>query len=264
MKRLPYLLMLISASCSYVGPEPFSDYVGPQTAAPWQDESESASTPSDLLPPTGPLNLGVEEAVRAALFYNQSLAVETVTPAIRRTFERQLAAVFDPVVSASAAYDHERISGDNINDRTERGLQLDGASSIFLPTGTTIGADAITQRESPAGVNDRYATRLGLSMSQALLRGAGEDVNLVPLRQARLDTLISQYELRGFVLALVGQVQVVYWNYTRRNSRSRFSRSRWSLQNSSFATRRSGYASAACRRPKKRPPRRKSPAEGKV
>ena len=206
--------MLISASCSYVGPEPFSDYVGPQTAAPWQDESESASTPSDLLPPTGPLNLGVEEAVRAALFYNQSLAVETVTPAIRRTFERQLAAVFDPVVSASAAYDHERISGDNINDRTERGLQLDGGASIFLPTGTTIGADAITQRESPAGVNDRYATRLGLSMSQALLRGAGEDVNLVPLRQARLDTLISQYELRGFVLALVGQVQVVYWNYT--------------------------------------------------
>ena len=52
-----------------------------------------------------------------------------------------------------------------------------------------------------------------MSVTQALLRGRGLDVNLVNIRQARLNTGISQYELRGFSEALVAQVEETYWDY---------------------------------------------------
>jgi outer membrane protein TolC len=57
-----------------------------------------------------------------------------------------------------------------------------------------------------------YATKLGLSATQSLLRGYGLDVNLASLRQARLDTRSSEYELRGFAESLVAQTEEAYWD----------------------------------------------------
>jgi outer membrane protein len=56
-------------------------------------------------------------------------------------------------------------------------------------------------------------TRLGMTVTQALLRGFGPDVNLVRLRQARLDTRLSEFELRGFTEALVADVERTCWDY---------------------------------------------------
>ena len=58
-----------------------------------------------------------------------------------------------------------------------------------------------------------YWSRLGLTVNQAILRGYGSDVNLVRLRQARLETRMSEYELRGFTQALVAQVEETFWDY---------------------------------------------------
>ena len=58
-----------------------------------------------------------------------------------------------------------------------------------------------------------YTTRLGISFTQALLRGYGSAVNLANLRQARLDTRLSEYELRGFTESLVARVEQTYWEY---------------------------------------------------
>jgi outer membrane protein TolC len=49
-------------------------------------------------------------------------------------------------------------------------------------------------------------------VNQALLKGFGLDVNLAGIRQARLDADISQYELRGYVTALVSNVERGYWD----------------------------------------------------
>ncbi|MEI8197582.1 MAG: TolC family protein, partial [Phycisphaerae bacterium] len=64
--------------------------------------------------------------------------------------------------------------------------------------------------------NDAYSdtsTRLDVTVNQALLRGAGLNVNLATLRQAQLDTKISQYELRAVAESLVAQVELTYWDY---------------------------------------------------
>lgn len=53
---------------------------------------------------------------------------------------------------------------------------------------------------------------LNLSITQQLLRGGGLGVNLASLRQAKLDTLASDYELRGFTEDLISQVEQTYWD----------------------------------------------------
>jgi outer membrane protein TolC len=52
-----------------------------------------------------------------------------------------------------------------------------------------------------------------VTLTQALLQGFGTDVNLATLRQARLDTRISEYELRAFVEQLIASVEETYWDY---------------------------------------------------
>jgi outer membrane protein TolC len=52
-----------------------------------------------------------------------------------------------------------------------------------------------------------------MTVSQALLRGFGTEVNLARLQQARLDTRMSEYELRGFTELLVAEVEQTYWDY---------------------------------------------------
>ncbi len=58
-----------------------------------------------------------------------------------------------------------------------------------------------------------FSSRVGLTVSQALLRGYGADVNLVAVHQAQIDTQTTDYELRGFTEALVAQVEETYWDY---------------------------------------------------
>ena len=43
--------------------------------------------------------------------------------------------------------------------------------------------------------------------------GRTYDEALANVREAKIDTLTSQYELRGFTEALVARVEEAYWNY---------------------------------------------------
>ena len=52
-----------------------------------------------------------------------------------------------------------------------------------------------------------------MTVNQALLRGLDTATNLARLRQARLDTRMSEYELRGFTTSLVAEVEGTYWDY---------------------------------------------------
>jgi len=67
--------------------------------------------------------------------------------------------------------------------------------------------------ENSPGTDALSTARAGLTVTQALLRGLGRRVNLAALHQARLDTLASQYELRGFAEALVAEVESDYWDF---------------------------------------------------
>ncbi|MGB2942778.1 MAG: TolC family protein [Candidatus Macondimonas sp.] len=56
-------------------------------------------------------------------------------------------------------------------------------------------------------------SRVGLTLSQALLKGGSPSANLARIQQAQADTLATQYQLRGFTQTLVAQIESLYWDY---------------------------------------------------
>ncbi|MBM4019006.1 MAG: TolC family protein [Planctomycetes bacterium] len=187
---------------------------GEEPAAPSQPAAMSLA---DAVPPEGPISLAVTQAVLLALQNNQALAVERTSPAIFRTFVEQQRAVFDPVLTGALQRDRVRAKTQgpaHIAPTLGQADSIEVGATRFLPTGTQVDLAASTDiTHSGAATREFFATRYGLTVTQALLRGYGTDVNLASLRQARVDVLASQYELRGFAEALVAQVEQAYWDY---------------------------------------------------
>ncbi len=198
----------------------WTDSDSPGQADPGIDPGDPGSgsiseRPSPVLPPGVPLEVTVEEAILLALENNRALRVDRLEPAIRRTYEEQELARFDPRLGAGVSGSRERVEQTDTTptDTTssETGASL-GISRSFTP-GTDVSAELGTERRWSDLYSDQHASRLGLTVTQALLEGAGTDVNLASVRQARLDTLASGYELRGFTEALLAAVETTYWDY---------------------------------------------------
>ena len=172
---------------------------------------------------TGPkagkrLAVSVEDAILIALENNRSLRIERMNPSIRRTFEDQERALFDPVLTGDAALSRDkgpqtRSSSPPIPDNSSSAGEIGLGASRFFPSGTDVSVDLSGNRSWSDLYSDRYESRVGLSVTQALLQGRGLDVNLANLRQAKLGTRLSQYELRGFAEALVASIEETYWDY---------------------------------------------------
>ncbi|EFK11985.1 outer membrane efflux protein [delta proteobacterium NaphS2] len=185
------------------------------------DEKEKAPVqpPSRMAQPSGPLNITTTQAILLSLTNNRSLVVEKLNPAITKTFEDTERAVFDPNVAAEISggrTDGERQA--RSGSLTEDFVRNEGAGIIslaqYFPTGTTVTLEGTTEMTNSSLYQDAfYWSRLGLTVNQAILRGYGSDVNLVRLQQARLETRLSEFELRGFTQALVAQVEETFWDY---------------------------------------------------
>jgi len=217
------LVLLVSVSLfSCASPPAAKDNrAQPGAAAPAVSATQAPEPPSVPVPEetAAPLVIGVEDAVLTALENNPELAVERLNPRIQSTFEDEEAASFDPSLSAEASHDRqksERLTG--AGPATESAVAQENAGDLTLsktfPTGTEVALEALTsQTNSSQNPSPFNSTRAGLSVTQSLLRGFGSDSNLVGLRQARLDTAASEYELRGFTEALVADVETKYWDY---------------------------------------------------
>jgi outer membrane protein TolC len=73
--------------------------------------------------------------------------------------------------------------------------------------------DPCPERNLSDRAPDQQTARVGLSVTQSLLRGFGPAVNLVSVRQAELDAAASIYELRGFTETLLADSEAAYWNF---------------------------------------------------
>jgi outer membrane protein TolC len=244
------LLCLGPAACTWTyQPVPAETYVGapmPPSAPPTALEKAPAK-PAEKTPPVKPPEKGpvkppeptppetvpagpkpvevdVQEAVLTAMEHNQALVVQRLSPQIAHTFEGQAAGAFDHVAGGTVSNRRQNLVPQNPTNQLPPGAAEAAALysnavfgqlglSQFLPTGTTVALSAATDSSYLGGDPELIQSRLGLSVTQSLLKGFGTDVNLATLRQARLDTLSSQYELRGFAESLVGQVEDTYWEY---------------------------------------------------
>jgi outer membrane protein TolC len=217
-------LLLVSASCTLVEERIDRTAGGPNVPADTaiHMRMESGEQPEEVIArtmPPGPLKLTITEAILLSLENNRSLAVQRLNPSIEQTFEDQERAVFDPTTNADVSAGREEAerlarSGSETEDFSTN--FVDGIISMeqYFPTGTTVALEAGSQMVDSSLYDDSfYSTRLGMTVTQALLRGYGTDVNLARLQQARLDTRMSEYELRGYTEFLVAEVERTYWDY---------------------------------------------------
>ena len=165
--------------------------------------------------------LSLQEAVLMGLEHNQNFQVERLKPAISRTAEEVERAVFDPLLSGTVS----RSKGPDLSTSRTRGLSTprqDGTiettqSQATLSQATSLGATIeLSADEDKLALEDADVSsrqqNWDLTITQALLRGRGPDVTLARLRQSRLDTEISLYELQGAAEALVAQIEQGYWD----------------------------------------------------
>ncbi len=173
----------------------------------------------------GPLRLSLEEAVLTALRYNRSLTAQQLVPQITGAFEAIERSAFDLTAFAELGFSRsvsERASPDIRQTFSIESRGVSGTAGVraTLPSGTTVeGGVEYRQQSSNRTLDDQHVAGFNLSVTQALLRGASRRANLIDLRQAELDTLASEYELRGFITSLVADVEQAYWNYVLASQR---------------------------------------------
>jgi outer membrane protein TolC len=159
---------------------------------------------------SGPLSVGVTDAILLALENNRGLAVQRLSVAKSSTREAELVASFDPKLTAGLS------AGEDLSRFTREETESEAASlgvSATLPTGTTVAAEFNRGRSDPSVFSGTDNAGYGFNVKQALLRNGSVAANLAVVRQAALDVRATEYELRGFVESLVAQVEAAYWDY---------------------------------------------------
>lgn len=175
------------------------------------------SAPAATQPAGEPLRLSRDQAILMALENNKALVVQRYNPDLRREAVELQRAVFDPTLTAAFSGKRTR-TDDGDTDTISKGADAEiGYSQLFA---TGLEADLSLGTDATLGPDD-YTSRLALALTQPLLRGFGTAVNLASLRQARVDLLTSQYELRGYAETLVSDVEKAYWNYALAQQKTR-------------------------------------------
>ena len=221
---LVWALFLVLLSCLLPRSGSGEEKTTPSAEHNAQDGSEAAEIKAEMpidmdVSEEATLRITVGDAILMALENNRSLAVQRLSPSIQETFEDQERAVFDPTVEGEISTqrtESERMarSGSGTESLISDVYQGRIALSEFFPTGTSAEANATTTTTDSSLYREPFsATRLGLTFTQSLLRGFATEANLARLRQARLETEITQYELRGFSESLLAQVENAYWDY---------------------------------------------------
>jgi len=171
------------------------------------------------IPPSGPLRISLDDAILSTMVNNPSLVVERFNPEIRKTYTEEEKAVFSPVLSGRIAAERNDVANPGITGQGTLDTTTDdygGRISLkeYFPTGTFMELGISGSVTDSDQSDDPYAkARVGLSITQSLLRGYGMEVNQARIQQSRLETAISVYELRGFSEALIEQVENAYWDY---------------------------------------------------
>jgi outer membrane protein TolC len=224
MRRKQQAMLLAAAAAVSTGcTTPLDSVLKQSLAEPLRIEPEMVPEfPVSPSPPPGRVDgrveLSLEQAVLLTLQHNRGLAVEERSPVIAGAFEQIERGSFAPELFAGARYREEsasetaRATGEQFNVEGEDTESEAGLRRRFS-TGTEMEAGVAHSRTYSDRTPEQQEVRLGLSVTQQLLRGLGPGVNLAAVHQAELGTLASAYELRGYTEALIADTEITYWEF---------------------------------------------------
>ncbi len=162
--------------------------------------------------------LALDAAIPKALRENLGIAVSRVEKSIVADSEDIAKAAFDPTFSFTSIYDTAGTTPYwrfNSNRTSSQGWQ----NQVAVSKKFSYGTDASVYGNFNRGYNldgDPYSAdssaAAGVSITQPLLKGFGETVNLAPIVTARQNVLMSGLSLRKTTLDLIYDTEVAYWN----------------------------------------------------
>ncbi len=160
------------------------------------------------------LFITLREATLTAMERNPSISIERLNPEIAKTYLRAEGATFDPGLQFSGSMTETAIPSSTSGDdpTTSQKVQYQGALGWKLPTGSTIQASASISGDLNDPSADQYTSKVGLSVTQSLLKGVWLGPNLARLRKAKIDVEISELELKAMGESVVASVEQAYWN----------------------------------------------------
>lgn len=174
----------------------------------------SAGDYAAVAPVRRPIALG--EAVAIALARNPSIAVSRIEPQIAESAIGGREGLFDFRLFADVNYteDKQQTSSTILGEITKtythdvgvrRAIETGGNVELKL-------SQTRTETDSPVtSLNPQYRTRLDLSATQSLLKGAGLETNRLRIEIARTDHKISQEAFAEQVSQIIGQVVNAYY-----------------------------------------------------
>lgn len=189
----------------------------PEGVVPLVEPGVGAS-PEELDVTAPVVRLSVEQAVLRTLGANRDLRVAQLTPVIVGAFEQIELGRFDPELFADASFLREeaietaRSTGEQFPVQGDDAL-INAGVRQQLPSGTGVELGVRQGRSISNRAPEQQDARVGLTITQALLRGGGPVVNLAAVRLAELDTRASHYEFRGYVESLIAETETAYWRY---------------------------------------------------
>jgi outer membrane protein TolC len=154
--------------------------------------------------------LSVEQAVMLALDHNPDLKTRQLGPVIAGAFEQMEKGQYDPELFAAMGMSRQALSDPESSDTA---VSVVAGVRQALPSGTTLAAEAAHEQDRASRTADPDQTRVTLSVTQALLQGAGPAGGLVAIRQSELETRASIHELTAYAQALVAETEIAYWQY---------------------------------------------------
>jgi outer membrane protein TolC len=182
---------------------------------PQELEATHGEEANEVLQEGTPLSL--EQALMVALENNNSLRIERMDPQITSLGEEIAKSAYDPFLSGNLNYRADNENYSSGQQRSAGDVTFGAGISQKLPTGGRIevGVDAKRDESTATNADNKFHTdSLGaeIKITQSLLKGRGLDVNLAAIRKARLNTAISEQQLRRYVETLIYNVTNSYWD----------------------------------------------------
>jgi outer membrane protein len=193
-----------------------------ESSASRQPSEASSSAPDDVnntKTDEEALTIGIQDAILMAMEHNRSLVVERMNPQISQTFEKEQLAVFDPVLGADISPRRtvaDRLSRAGSSTESQIVDTITGTISLdkYFSSGTNLELLGSSSYTDSSLYSDTFTSnRLGITVTQALLQGMDVRANMASVHQAEIDTLISEYELRGYTEVLLEEVELQFWDY---------------------------------------------------
>ena len=205
----------IPAEFRTTGPADLEKYIPAQTDPPADNLPGIEFTRVDP-PPMAPatpgetpdLILSVEQAVITALEHNQDLKTRQLGPVIAGAFEQMEKGRYDPELFARTGVFRE-----TTGESEDNGFSVAAGIRKATPLGTTLAAEAAYEQDRYPRTAEPDKTLVTLSVTRALLQGAGPAGGLAAVGQSELETRASIHELAAYVQALVAETEITYWQY---------------------------------------------------